>query len=400
MTPVADLKTASTSSGLQAGKRPGYLNLLEPPSLIEAFLDQPPCNFAALTVGDDEHITPGFVAPFDILTTLDESEDWIKQAFDRVGLLKRMLTLPAVFVGTTVSEYSLFPPGPDFSWLISSLLRELKAQNAKLVIVKDIPFNSPLLSQAENQSALYLLSQLEEAQFQILSGQALAYVPIDFPSIDGFLASLSYTRRKEFRRKLKALSQLTVEEVPIGDKIFTDEALLQELYQLYTNVYEQSKIHFDRLTLPFFTSVLQNKQNQGIVFFYRRDRRIIGYNICFIHQGNLVDKYVGFAYPDAREANLYFVSWFYNLEYALRNKLRNYIAGWTDPEVKASLGARFTFTKHAVYLRNPLLRFLLSKIRHIFESDQNWANSEARALATRLALQLGDFKQEIGEAPP
>ena len=35
--------------------------------------------------------------------------------------------------------------------------------------------------------------------------------------------------------------------------------------------------------------------------------------------------------------NLYFVSWMVNLEYALERGLRHYIAGWTDPGVKALL---------------------------------------------------------------
>jgi uncharacterized protein len=86
----------------------------------------------------------------------------------------------------------------------------------------------------------------------------------------------------------------------------------------------------------------------------------------------LLDKYVGFAYPQAREFNLYFVSWFHNLEYALERGLKCYVAGWTDPEIKRHLGARFTFTHHAVYIRNPWLRRLLSHFKHHFEADSQW----------------------------
>lgn len=60
-----------------------------------------------------------------------------------------------------------------------------------------------------------------------------------------------------------------------------------------------------------------------------------------------------------------------NLEYALQHGLKHYIAGWTDPEVKASLGAKFTFTRHAVYIRSPLLRTLIRRFSNSFEGDRS-----------------------------
>ena len=57
--------------------------------------------------------------------------------------------------------------------------------------------------------------------------------------------------------------------------------------------------------------------------------------------------------------------------------LKTYVAGWTDPEIKSYLGARFTFTKHAVYIRNPVLRFVLSRLKRLFESDSQWQETKA-----------------------
>jgi hypothetical protein len=61
-----------------------------------------------------------------------------------------------------------------------------------------------------------------------------------------------------------------------------------------------------------------------------------------------------------------------NLEYAMERGLRHYVAGWTDPEVKAQLGASFTPTRHAVYVRNPLLRALARRFSGHFEMDKQW----------------------------
>jgi len=104
---------------------------------------------------------------------------------------------------------------------------------------------------------------------------------------------------------------------------------------------------------------------------------MIGWNLCFVVGEALVDKYVGFSYPAAREQNLYFVSWMHNLEYARQHELCCYIAGWTDPQIKAYLGARFTFTRHAVRPRSRVLRAALRRLSGHFESDRNWAAGKA-----------------------
>lgn len=165
--------------------------------------------------------------------------------------------------------------------------------------------------------------------------------------------------------------------MPLGDARFGSLDVLEELYGLYLGVYGQSEIHFDLLTRDFFAGLLQSREIGGVVFCYRHDGELVGYNICLEHGGMLIDKYIGLRYPQARELDLYFVSWFVNLEHALGRGLRFYVAGWTDPEVKASLGARFTFTRHLVWVRNPILRRILYMFRHWFESDAKAVGAKA-----------------------
>ena len=204
------------------------------------------------------------------------------------------------------------------------------------------------------------------------------FLPIDFADINEYLGRLSYQRRKNFRRKLKSQQYVEINCLHSGDGCFFDAAVLEQFYQLYLNVYQQSDIHFDLLTKPFFTELLQDVKNQARIFTYYHHEQLVGYNICFIVNNMLVDKYIGFDYPLARDLNLYFLSWFYNLDYARQQGLDYYVAGWTDPEVKSSLGAKFTFTKHMVYVRNPLLRNILKKISSRFEQDKNWQENVSK----------------------
>ena len=345
-------------------------NLVEPAWLVSAFLAHPPHGFSARRIGEGDAVLPGFVADFDLTTTLDAP---LKHVVPRLpGWLRRVLRPRVLFGGTTVTEYLPLPATTDATALVRGALRRARQEDVPFVILKDIPRDSPLLGAEENQAAERLRAACRQQGFVIVSGQALAYVPLDFASEEAYLAALTRARRKDLRRKLRARAELDVTEVRTGDRTFADDALIDELARLYDNVYAQSEIHFDQLTRPFLEALFHGED--GVVFLYRRGGALIGFNLCFVHRDRLIDKYVGFSYPAARDANLYFVSWFHNLDWARRHGLREYVAGWTDPEVKKALGARFTFTDHAVWVRHRGLRFGLRRLRRLFESDANWSS--------------------------
>jgi predicted N-acyltransferase len=250
------------------------------------------------------------------------------------------------------------------------------------LIVKDISMQSPLLSPAANSYAEKFLEVCERSGFFHVEGQALAYVPIDFADEEEYLGRLSAGRRRDIRRKLRTRADLKLEVLTTGCERLNDPALLEELYAQYLEVYAQSEIHFDLLSAEFFRAVLQDASLNGQLFLYSVGEALIGYNLCFIHNGMLVDKYVGFRYPAARQYNLYFVSWMENLAFARAKGLRYYVAGWTDPEIKSYLGARFKFTRHTVFVRNPVLRFILRRLAGRFESDRKWFDANIHAHAT------------------
>ncbi|MBO9664980.1 peptidogalycan biosysnthesis protein [Dokdonella sp.] len=343
-----------------------YHNLLEPPALVGHFLAHPPLDFRALTLPSG---TPAFVARFDLLTTADDDLRRRVSALPLYRWWSRLLRPRTCFVGTTVSEYALLPRGADADALVREW-RTAPAARQPFLIVKDLPQESPLLDQASNAAARAVARACEQAGFVLLEGQALAWVPIDFESTEDYLTRLSSSRRKDIRRKLRARAELEISEIPTGDAYFADAAVREEFYARYLDVYAQSEIHFDQLSREFFDALLQDASCGGIVFVYRHRGELIGWNLCFVVGDALVDKYVGFRYPQAREQNLYFVSWMHNLDYALRRDLCCYVAGWTDPAIKSYLGARFTFTRHAVRPRSRVLRAVLQRIAGRFESDR------------------------------
>lgn len=340
-------------------------NLVEPPAFVSLFREHPPEGFVC---ADGPLGLPLFFTNFDLLTTLDPAVRARLEKAPLVPVLTKRLRFAACFAGTTITEYAPLPADTTPGDLVDGLLQSQCGEQS-LTIIKDVPDASPLLSADDNAYAGALVRVAANRGFFQVKGQALAFVPLHFENLEGYFAKLSAGRRKDLRRKMKMRDALDVEVVPVGDARFRDAAFLGELYALYLEVYAQSVIHFDLLTPSFFAALLGRGDITGVVVCYRHRGVLAGYNICLIHGGLFIDKYIGFRYPLAREMNLYFVSWLVNLELALQYGCTTYVAGWTDPQVKAALGAEFTFTRHLVRVRNPVLRRVLSPLRHFFESD-------------------------------
>ena len=341
-----------------------FSTALEPAALVEQFLAHPPVGFAAESSPSG---VPTFLAQFDLLTTADAA---LRQRITGLPLYRlwgRLLRWRTRFAGCTVTEYTPLPVRAADEMadeLLASYGRE-----CALFIVKDLPQDSPLLDVTANRQADAFAAALAARGFVLLEGMPLAWVPVDFDSTDAYLAKLSASRRKDIRRKLRARERLQIDAMPTGAPCFAEADVVGEYYALYRNVHAQSEIQFDLLGEAFIAALLRDADSAGLVFTYRSGGRLIGWNLCYEYAGKLVDKYVGFAYPQAREHNLYAVSWMHNLDYACARGLSHYVAGWTDAQAKAHLGAQLSLTRHAVYLRNPLLRALLRRLAHRFEGE-------------------------------
>ena len=109
---------------------PRFLNSLEPPGLIEHFLRHPPEGFEAVVSASGQ---PGFRAPFDVLTTIDAQTLQRVDALPMSGMLRRALTWPTLFWGTTVTEYAPVPPNLDGPHLVEALLASW-GQSSRLMI--------------------------------------------------------------------------------------------------------------------------------------------------------------------------------------------------------------------------------------------------------------------------
>ena len=203
-------------SGMVCNNTKKYLNLLEPEEVVNRFLNNPPEGFDPVILEVESKNVPGFLAELDLFITADESVKRLFQKYRKLipGFVKNFFTPKVFFVGTTVSEYALFPSGTDLKSLKDSAFKRLKETGLKFLIFKDIPSESPLLSGIENEFSKKLISYLEKSGFLVIFGQALAYVQIDFSSVDEYLGRFSRSRRKDFKRKLRVFPQVSLTKIP------------------------------------------------------------------------------------------------------------------------------------------------------------------------------------------
>ncbi len=339
-----------------------YRNMLEPAQMAHLFVCLPPRDcLAGMTAGG----TPYFRTLFDLRATLETDASRKLAQWPLYRHWSGLLRLSACFAGTPVTEYSLFPKAAKPEEVILDILKT--GRDDSLIVIKDIPADSPLVNPTANAFAAALTANALARGFHAVRGQALAYVPLELETPDACLQRLSAGRRKDLRRKMR---KLDIRVLPLGDRALCQDALVDELYERYLEASRQKDSAFELLSHSFFTALLQSSGLEGVVVLYRRNGALVGHNVCLVHNGMLVDKCIGFKQPRAREADFSCISWLVNLRLALEKGLSAYITGRNEPEVTRSLGARFTFTRHLVWIRNPLLRRFLKPFHSLFARDR------------------------------
>jgi len=172
------------------------LNLLEPTSLIRHFEEQPPEGFSVwrLPCG-----VPAFSTVFDLLTTMEPATVRKLDALPFSRWWRRFLRPRSCFIGTTVSEYALLSDVVAAETFVHDLVTSMTPR-FPFVIIKDLPTEATLVGDAAFAYSRRIAAECSASGFVLMEGQALAYVPIDFNSIDEFLARFSRVRRKNLHR--------------------------------------------------------------------------------------------------------------------------------------------------------------------------------------------------------
>ncbi len=207
------------------------------------------------------------------------------------------------------------------------------------------------------------LDPLKSRLFFKLESLPSVIMDLDFKSMDEYMGSLKPSRRKDFRRKLKKAHRADI-RIEVAEDV---KNIIEDIYRLYLNTYNAGAVKFEKLTKDFFLNISRNMNGRAKFFLYYVNGRLGAFNLCFIHEDLFIDKFIGFDYDISYEHNLYFVSWYNNIEWALKNGMRYYQVGQTDYDPKIKLGGKpvslYAYARHRNVAYNFILRYLAKLLR-------------------------------------
>jgi predicted N-acyltransferase len=185
--------------------------------------------------------------------------------------------------------------------------------------------------------------------FQPIPGLPAAHLDIDFPSLDAYLARLSPGTRRDMRRKLRARDRL---EIEVREDLAGLEGVV---HALYAQTRARADMQFENLTPAYFSGVLEQMPGRALCVLYRADGELLGANLLLQDGRTLLDKFFCMDGEKGRAANLYFVSWFTNLQLCLDRGLTRYSSGQAGYANKLRLGSTLSPCAMRFHHRHPLV---------------------------------------------
>ena len=129
---------------------------------------------------------------------------------------------------------------------------------------------------------------------------------------------------------------------------------------MYLDTRSRSEWQFETLTKDYFRLVLEKMPENSFCNIYYAAGKPIGANMFLTSDEILLDKYFCAKADEAREYNLYFISWIENIKHCIKHGIKRYDAGQAGYENKIRLGCdlnlNWLYFRHRNIFVNALLR--------------------------------------------
>jgi hypothetical protein len=268
----------------------------------------------------------------------------------------RLVNLPVIGLGSPLADRCHLGFAADLSMddraaamrtLLAGLDAHAASENVPILAVKDLADRD--LPGAD--------AALQDARFTRVASLPVAVLDLPFASEEAYLASLSAATRKDIRRKLKSAAGVRV-EMRTGI-----EGLETQIVALYDATRLQSGFDygdFEKLSPDYFRAVMKNLGERAVLMLYWVGEELIAFNLLFVEPDRIIDKFIGMRYPQARDHNLYVLSWMTNVRFCLERGIARMQTGQTAYASKVRFGSRldksWVYFKHRGRIANTLFR--------------------------------------------
>jgi hypothetical protein len=322
-------------------------------------------NLGSIVVFNDEApilLLPLFETRFDLSTFV---EGWVKKSLKAAGRLMPSVFQPRVLgVGLVEGEWSEIGIDPQ----IDEDTRDAAYKMA---------FSTLQTIAAEHKNdmvALYNFNQYgklpEEVcnKFNRVQFRPCARLPIDFSSVEEYLSRLSGAARKDLHRKMRVAPEVRV----IRSR--TISPYLDRIFQLYQDTVARSPVALGVHNRLFFDKICERVPGAEYTLYFVQDE-LVAFNLLFVKQEALVDKYFCMHYQLGSKYNLYVLSWLENVRTCVERKIPLYYSGQGTEKTKAHLGAAF------------IPSFILFKHRHpVFDRLLVWQSAVINKVLSHLGF--------------
>lgn len=282
-------------------------------------------------------IAPCFVMDFPIDFSLEKRYKRITTFISKIFYY--LINIRTVFIGMPMScqcDIAVSSQIQDRTEIFEKVLEVMrniaKKENAWMIAFKDFPC----------QFGPYL----ETKNFIEIETYPNARLNINFDSFEGYLKTLSYATRYDFRRKIRIYATLKPLTLEIRKNF---DGCLDRIYQLYMNTVKKNELHFDTVKKDYFSNMVKNMQDEILIFIWKLDDKIVGFNLCFRNADTMVGDFIGFDYDVVYKYNLYFIAVKDKIEWCIKNNIKTLDEGTFTLELKKHL--KFNFYKNYFYMK-------------------------------------------------
>ena len=208
----------------------------------------------------------------------------------------RFLRMRTLMVGCAAGEGHLdnadLAPCCPSRLLASAILTHARKLKVSLVVLKEFP--------AKYRDPLQCFLQ---CGFTRVPSLPMTKLNIDYRSFDDYMnRALNSATRTKLRKKFRATAQAAPIEMSVVGDI---TPIVNDIYPLYLQVYERSKLHFEKLTKNYFCSLGHVMPDKVRFFIWRQNARVIAFTLCMIEGDAIYAEYIGLDYAVALDLHLY-----------------------------------------------------------------------------------------------
>lgn len=274
------------------------------------------------------------------------------------NLSPRFMQLRTLMVGCVAGEGHLDATGEPARHslahtLATAIVEHAQGLRVSLIVLKEFP--------AHYRASL---GDFLEHGFSRVPSLPMTRVRIDYAGFDDYMdRALNSATRTKLRRKFRAAALATAIEMTVIRDV---TSVIDDIYPLYLNVYNRSKLHFEKLTEEYFCRLGRLMPDKVRFFVWRQNQRTVAFAECMLQGDDFYAEYIGLDYTTALELHLYHYIYRDMVSWAIANGYKEFRSSGLNYDPKLHWRHRLDpidlYVRHTSPTLNRALRLLLPVI--------------------------------------